>query len=68
MIFFFQLVSAVLDDEPQLMFKIYFREDAKNFGTTGKSKRLKIKFLLKIFVLTHIFKLFMMNKSVTKIN
>ena len=36
-----QLVSAVLDDGPQLMFKIYFREGAKILEQQGKAKGLE---------------------------
>ena len=35
---FFQLVSAILDDGPQLMFKIYFKEKSQNMKQR-KSKR-----------------------------
>ena len=36
-----QLVSAVLDDGPQLMFKCYFREEVKILEQQGKAKRLE---------------------------
>ena len=36
-----QLVSAVLDDGPQLMFRIYFREEAKILEQQGKAKGLE---------------------------
>ena len=36
-----QLVSSVLDDGPKLMFKCYFREDAKILEQHGKTKGLE---------------------------
>ena len=36
-----QLVSAVLDYQPQLMFKYYFRKELKIIGQQGKAKGLE---------------------------
>ena len=39
---FSQLVSAVLDDGPSLMFGIYFREESKHMEQQGRGKGVEV--------------------------